>query len=271
MAYCGVDLLALALALSGSVVLLWAISGKMVFAAVVTLCRCHLSDFRLAQLRLITSKERYLARRRYSPKNRCTNARLNGGRFGDGYAWLVSPCTCVLPQVRVPNRNSTRRSTKDAHALKLLATQRGNVRSSNIAAYSRGIWGPTAVQVPREGFLNRYRSSCKAQVFVSTAGCSNLRRRSRWKSTEVRLRTSLRKGVRELLTADQTNDANSRCPTVNRSQLSGINRRRLTKLQPEQRVTNLSQNGYGVCVCVSVCICVYVCFCFCFIATARTN
>ena len=105
--------------------------------------------------------------------------------------------------------------------------------------------GPTSVQVPRKGFLDRYRSTRKAQVFVSTAGCSNLRRRNRWKSTEVRLRTSLQKGVRELLTADQTNDAYSRCPTVNNSQLSGVNRRRLTKLQPEQSVTSLSQNGYG--------------------------
>ena len=76
---------------------------------------------------------------------------LNGGRFGNGYAWLVSPCTCVLPQAQVPNRNSARRSTKDAHALKLLATQRGNVRSSNIAAYSRGIWDLQPSKFPIKG------------------------------------------------------------------------------------------------------------------------
>jgi len=38
---------ALALALIGAVIFLWAVSGKMVFAAVVALNRCHL-------LRLIT-------------------------------------------------------------------------------------------------------------------------------------------------------------------------------------------------------------------------
>ena len=92
----------------------------------------------------------------------------DGSKYG--YAWLVFQCTAVLSQVRVTNSNSARASTAEAHALKLLATQRGNVRSSNIAYDSKGKLGPTTVQVPRKGFLERYRSTRKAQVFVSTAG-----------------------------------------------------------------------------------------------------
>ena len=61
------------------------------------------------------------------------------------------PAPCVLPQAQVPNRNSTRRSTTDAHALKLLATQRGNVRSSNIATYSKGILDLQPSKFPVKG------------------------------------------------------------------------------------------------------------------------
>ena len=143
----GVNLLALALALRlGFIVRFWAISGVMIFATIIALYRRHLPDSRLKTLRLITSKRNQGVR---APNSRRNNARLNGGRFGYGYAWLVYQCTAVLPQARVPNRNSTRTSTAEAHALKLLATQRGNVRSNNIATDNRGTFGPTTVQVPR--------------------------------------------------------------------------------------------------------------------------
>ena len=73
----------------------------------------------------------------------------DGSKYG--YAWLVFQCTAVLPQVRVANSNSARASTAEAHALKLLATQRGNVHSSNIAAYSRGIWDLQPSKFPIKG------------------------------------------------------------------------------------------------------------------------
>ena len=147
---------ALALALIGAVIFLWAVSGKMVFArsyGTVTGAIFPISRLK-TRLRLITSKERNTSHKDGIHRIAgATDARLNGGRFGYGYAWLVSQCTAVLSQARVATGNSARTSTADAHALKLLATQRGNVRSSNIATDSRGIFGPTTVQVPRKGFL----------------------------------------------------------------------------------------------------------------------
>ena len=47
-------------------------------------------------------------------------------------AWVVSQCTAGLSKAQVANGNSTLTSPAEAHALKLLATQRGNVRSSKL-------------------------------------------------------------------------------------------------------------------------------------------
>ena len=58
------------------------------------------------------------------------------------------------PRLRVV-ANSNLASPSDAHALKLLATLKRMTFAAANCGLQEGNMGPTPVQVPREGFLNR--------------------------------------------------------------------------------------------------------------------